>query len=244
MCDLARQIFSFLVPLALVICQSAWAQESPAPASSKSAKSSAVVRRPDRLLQAGHTGLITALAVSSDGRRLASGGYDKTVIIWNTATGDEQGRLTGQGAPITHLAFSPDGTHLASSSSNGVVKIWDYQKASPVYSLKLRASPAVVSYSADGKFWITVVGPAKEGGNPSIEIHDAATGRVVRAIPTPESYPFALTITPDGLLIGATPADNESDGAVRVWKFTTGELLKSYQVGADAISSDGRLMAR
>src|SRR5437868_12352994 len=82
MCDLARQIFSFLVPLALVICQSAWAQESPAPASSKSAKSSAVVRRPDRLLQAGHTGLITALG-SSDGRRLASGGYDKNHLEYS-----------------------------------------------------------------------------------------------------------------------------------------------------------------
>src|SRR5438105_15923831 len=76
-----------------------------APGPQKPAEKGAASHRPDRLLQSGHTRVIQALALSSDGRWIASGGYDKTVIVWNVATGDEQWRFGGHADTIVGLAF-------------------------------------------------------------------------------------------------------------------------------------------
>lgn len=230
-----------LLPFALLASSSAWSQALPAVPSAS--RTSLKPRGPDRLLQAGHTGSISVLAVSRDGHWLASGGYDKTVIIWDMATGREQARLTHRGEAITQIAFSPDGVHLAASRLNGVIEVWDYQNKSVAYSRKIQASSGL-TYSSDGRFWVAARGPEKEDGNSTIEVHDAGTGDLVRTIAVPRLCPEKLLVTSDGLLIAATPDDNEGDGMVQVWNFATGEPVKTYASGADAISADGHLTAR
>jgi WD40 repeat protein len=66
-----------------------------------------------------------ALAFSSDGALLASGGDDSTILIHDVGTGKEIARLTGHKGPITALAFSADGRRLASGSADTTILIWD-----------------------------------------------------------------------------------------------------------------------
>ncbi|THU99244.1 WD40 repeat-like protein, partial [Dendrothele bispora CBS 962.96] len=73
----------------------------------------------------GHTDSVWSVAFSPDGRKLASGSYDKTVQIWNVATGQEETMLEGHAGGVFSLAFSPDGTQLASGSSDKTVRIWN-----------------------------------------------------------------------------------------------------------------------
>jgi WD40 repeat protein len=67
----------------------------------------------------------SAVALSPDGRLLASGGYDRIVHLWQTATGQEIARLLGHNGWIRSLCFSPDGKRLASGSADNSALLWD-----------------------------------------------------------------------------------------------------------------------
>lgn len=62
---------------------------------------------------AGHDHVVRALAFSPDGSLLASGGYDRSLRLWDVATGDELARIDGDGW-VTALKFTPDGEFLLS----------------------------------------------------------------------------------------------------------------------------------
>ena len=74
---------------------------------------------------AGHTTLVSCLAFSSDGARLFTGSYDRSLRIWDTATFREMAVLRGHTGEIRAVACSPEGRRLVSSAADGSVRIWD-----------------------------------------------------------------------------------------------------------------------
>ena len=70
-------------------------------------------------------GGVNALAFSSDGKMLASGGSDNTVQLWNIVTGEPITTFTGHTNGINALTFSPDNRTLASGSADGTVRFWN-----------------------------------------------------------------------------------------------------------------------
>jgi WD40 repeat protein len=74
----------------------------------------------------GHTEWETdAVAISPDGKLLASTGVDRQILVWEIATGKLRLQLKDQPARAAALAFSPDSATLASGGGDRIVRLWD-----------------------------------------------------------------------------------------------------------------------
>jgi WD40 repeat protein/serine/threonine protein kinase len=77
-----------------------------------------------RVLQ-GHSQNVTSVCFSRDGRFLISGSDDKTIRLWDVATGEEIRCFQGHTDKVTAVSVSPDGRHLLSGSRDKTLRLWD-----------------------------------------------------------------------------------------------------------------------
>ena len=65
------------------------------------------------------------VSFSPDGQTIASGSSDKTIRLWDVATGTLKQTLIGHTDSVTSISFSPDGQTIASGSSDKTIRLWD-----------------------------------------------------------------------------------------------------------------------
>ena len=84
--------------------------------------------KPRHILRARVPGASVNVAFSADGTRLATGGEENTVKIWDVETGRLLQSLPGHRGEVYAVAFSRDGRWLASASGDGTVRVWDCRR--------------------------------------------------------------------------------------------------------------------
>jgi serine/threonine protein kinase/WD40 repeat protein len=108
------------------------------------------------LILRGHVGNVRSVSFSPDGKLIASGSDDKTVKIWDAATGTIQRSLRGHANGVTSVFFSPDSKFVISSGKDKTVRIWDATTGDAIQrspGVSCEGSPA--AFSPDGSFIAT-----------------------------------------------------------------------------------------
>lgn len=127
----------------------------------------------------GHSQTAFTLAFSPDGERLASGGEDTTVKVWDVPRARLLHSLGGHTWSIYDLAFSPDGNSLASASKDSTVRIWNPTTGELVHIFRGHPKDVyAVEFSPDGERLMT------SGEGPELRFWDMLTGQEVMSIPT------------------------------------------------------------
>jgi WD40 repeat protein len=192
----------------------------------------------------GHRSTVIAVAVSPDGRLLASGGIDHSVRLWNLA-GWRPGEpsppvrvLEGHTNEMWSVAFSPDGKLLASGGNEGVIRLWDVASGRKVRDLTGHSPAcAYLTFSPDGR---TIAAGGKEG---TVNRWDVDTGRPKEPWQCHTDPVRPVAYSPDGRLL----ASGGKDATVQLLDAATGQRVHTFWGNTFftnvAFSPDGRTLA-
>jgi WD40 repeat protein len=159
----------------------------------------------------GHDGPVLAVAVSSNGMMVVSGGMDNTVRVWYPESGPHVVVLTGHTGAVHSVAIAPNGGYIISGSADGTVRVWSIEDENCIAVFQECGSPVfAVAFSPDGGRFVTgsedrLVRIWSMDHLSCIGILEGHTGAV-----------RAVTVTSDGAVISGS-----DDTTVRVWNAST-----------------------
>jgi WD40 repeat protein len=164
-------------------------------------------------------GVVLGIAISPDGKRLASGGFNNDhdnyfARLWDMETGKELRRfMHGRSYGVESLAFSSDGKVLATGAHDAVVRLFDVDSGKLIKALPKnghsRMHAGCVAISPDGK--------SIASAGESLRVYDIASGKELWHV---DKRARGLQFTDGGKSITGAAA-----GAIYTWDATTGKPL-------------------
>ena len=164
-----------------------------------------------------------AVAWSPDGKKLASAGADRTIRVFDIATGKEELSIEDHADWVMGLAFSPDGTKLASASRDKTSKVFDAKTGDSLVTFNGHGDSVYgVAFTPDGKQIVT------GGADKQIRVWNVGDAKEARKIGGFGGDIFHLEVTKDGDVFTAC-----ADKNARQHKLSNGQALKTYSGHAD-----------
>ena len=147
------------------------------------------------LILSGHTDQVAAVAVSPDGTRILSGGWDDTGRIWDAASGALLHTFALHEDWITSVAFSPDGSRIALGSWDQSLSVWNAVGGDPVlHAPSPRGFVLDVVFAPSGEaLWTSL------GRRYGTQLRDIATGtELAKLSTTNRDGTWCVALSPDG----------------------------------------------
>lgn len=180
----------------------------------------------------GHAEAVEAVAVSPDGRFIATGCFDKNVRLFDAATGKElrtYGGEQGHKGQVLCVAFSAKGDQIASGGADNKLLVWDVPVSVPVKTYALGAPGTAVAVTSDGKTFAL----ASADGTAKVYPQGEEKGAVV--LKGPKAAVMGLAHLPNG---NAWVTANADKGLH--FFAADGKETASYNAGAEITGFDAR----
>jgi WD40 repeat protein len=177
----------------------------------------------------GHTDAVYGVTFSPDGKFLVTASGDRSVRVWDAASGKELKAFTGAAGHqnlVLSVAVSNDGGLIASGGSDNTAKIWDFPSASPLRAIAKSEGGTAVAVSPDG----TRLAAGNKDG--SVHLYNVADGKELFAMPGHAGAVTGVAFHANGQLL----ASAGSDRTVRFWNPTTGQAVAAFAAHAGAIN--------
>ncbi|HEV7682045.1 MAG TPA: caspase family protein [Pyrinomonadaceae bacterium] len=195
-----------------------------------------------------HSGDVTALTFSYDGKLLASAGSDRNIKLWEVATWREIRSVSASKDSINSISFSRDNRSLASASGSGSVaglengiKLWKVETGQQAGNFAGRTNRSYgITVSPDGRRLAYITTNTR---TTLINIWDLKLGQKIHVFEV-SAWLFSIVFSPDGTrLLGGC-----RDGTAKLFDANSGQLITVFRPHNDtvfsaAFSRDGKRMA-
>lgn len=184
----------------------------------------------------GHAGWVNACAVTPEGRHVVSGSDDRTLKVWDLATGQAVTTLEGHASGVLACSITPDGRHVVSASSDNTLKVWDLAAGREVTALIGHAAPvSACAVTPDGRRVVSA------SDDRTLKVWDLMTGRAVATLEGHAAGVNACAVAQDGHHV----VSGAEDRLIKIWDIETGREAASLVGHASGVilcslTRDGR----
>jgi len=170
----------------------------------------------ERNILRGHQGWVISVAVSRDGKYIATGSEDSTVRVWSIK-GQLLQILKGHRDWVNSVAISPNGKYIVSGSADGTVRLWSIEGKLLKTFKNHQEEVYSVAFSPDGKYIAT-------GSQDNTMRLWSIEGKLLKTFKGHQEGVYSVAFSPDGKYI----VSSSFDSTVRIWSIE-GQLLNTLQ---------------
>lgn len=159
----------------------------------------------------GHADRVYCVAISADGRLIASGSKDKTIKVWDLESSTEVFTLAGHSSPVISVVFTPCGKCIVSGGEDRTIRIWNAIAGNEIRTLAGHSGCIYsLAVSPDGKLIIS------GSYDDTIKLWQIETGENTKTfVGQTNSVPLSVAISSDGKYVVADYSDKKNQNLER-----------------------------
>ncbi|KAL7933498.1 WD40-repeat-containing domain protein [Trichoderma chlorosporum] len=166
----------------------------------------------------GHAGSVNSVAFSADHQHIVSGSTDKTIKIWDIATGACIQTLDGHTGSVNSVAFLPDSRQIVSGSSDKTIKIWDITKGMCDQTLRGHSGATFsIAVLTNGRL-------AAASSDRTVKIWDLLMGACVQTLKGHTMVVRSVAFSSSQQIISGS-----DDTTIKVWDIATGACVQTLE---------------